>query len=309
MSILVVAPGQNMSPLINSLLKIDSNLDVEIWPEVKDRKRVQFAVSWQHPPNSLNLYPNLKAVTSFGAGVDHILNDKTIPEQIRVTRVVSKELKQHITQYLFTAVLNYRFHFPQYHKQNRNAVWKQFRPVKMDDSCIGILGLGELGRYSGEQFARAGYKISGWAKSEKNIEGIDTYAGIEQMDDFLASANILICLLPLTTETEGILDLELFKKLKKPAYLINVGRGEHLVEEDLIYALDTNLLAGACLDVFKKEPLPQNHPLWQRNNVFITPHIAGLVPPESSAALIVDNYKRLLSGQPLLYEVNRSKGY
>lgn len=143
-------------------------------------------------------------------------------------------------------------------------------------------------------------------KIKKEIEGVECFS---DLDDFLSKTNILVCLLPLTKETDGILDLDLFKKLKKPAYLINVARGSHLIEEDLIYGLDTGVLEGATLDVFEEEPLPANHLFWNRPKIMITPHIASITDPKEAAKVIVENYKRSLSGMELLYEVDREKGY
>lgn len=309
MSLLLIAPNQDMKPLKDSLLKEDPNLDVEIWPNVQSKERVTFAVCWNHPSNVLGSYPNLTAVSSYGAGVNHLLEDKSLPENVKICRIVTAGLQEHIAEYVLGTVLNYRFHFSQFGEQKRKGIWEVHRAVPKEDSVIGILGMGELGKAIGKKLAENGYKIRGWSRSEKDINYITSFAGEAQLDEFLAEVNILICVLPLTPETEGILNLEMFKKLQKPAYIINIGRGKHLVEEDLIYALDTEILDGACLDVFEKEPLPENHPFWNRKNIFITPHVAGYVLPEHSASVIIENYKRALSGQELLHEVDRDRGY
>lgn len=309
MSLLLIAPNQDMEPARQALLRIDPNLDIEIWPDVAHKERVTFAVSWNHPSMVLGNYPNLKAVSSFGAGVNHILEDKGLSAQTRVCRIVTDALQQHMADYILAAILYYRFNLARYIKQSSRAEWRQHPAIQNKNLTIGILGLGSLGRATAEHLARLGYKVRGWSKSLKNIQHVQCYSGKDQFEEFLDATNVLVCLLPLTSETEGILNLDVFKKMSHPAYLINVGRGRHLVDEDLIYALDYGMLAGACLDAFEPEPLPANHPFWNREKILLTPHIAGLVHPEESAPVIVENYKRALSGQELLYEVSRERGY
>jgi len=170
------------------------------------------------------------------------------------------------------------------------------------------MGLGELGRDTAERLQMNGFNVNGWSKSKKEIDGVRSYSE-DELNEFISATNILVCMLPLTNQTKEILDLKLFKMMKQPAFLINVARGEHLVEEDLIYALDTGLISRAVLDVFCKEPLPDSHPFWSREKITITPHIASLTNPKEVAELLVENYKRLLSGMELLYEVDREKGY
>lgn len=309
MSLLLIAPNQDMEPAREALLRIDPNLDVEIWPNVTHKERVTFAVSWNHPSMVLGNYPNLKAVSSFGAGVNHILEDKGLPQGTRVCRIVTDALQQHMADYILAAILHYRFNLARYIKQSTRAEWRQHQAIQSSSLSVGILGLGSLGRATAEHLARLGYSVRGWSRSRKDIQHVHCFSGKAQLDEFLNAINVLVCLLPLTSETEGILNLNVFKKLSHPAYLINVGRGRHLVDEDLIYALDAGILAGACLDAFEPEPLPENHPFWNREKILLTPHVAGLVHPEKSAPVIVENYKRALSGQELLYEVSRERGY
>lgn len=308
MSLLLIAKNRDMKPWKEALLVEDPNLDVEIWPKVQSKERVTFAVSWNHPEKVLGNYPNLKVVTSLGAGADHLLKDESIPEVVQLARVMIPSLKNQMTEYVLNAIQNYRFHTAQYVDQKREAFWSKHDPISKEDCTIGILGLGEMGAAVANLLMINGCKVNGWSKSKKKIEGISCF-GEDKLDDFLSETNILVCLLPLTKETSGILELDLFKKLKQPAYLINVARGAHLVEEDLIYALDTGALIGACLDVFEEEPLPKNHLFWNRPKIMITPHVASITDPKEAAKQIVENYKRSLSGMELLNEVNREKGY
>lgn len=308
MSLLLIAKNRDMAPWKEALLAVDPNLDVEIWPRVENRERVTFAVSWRHPENILGSYPNLKVVSSLGAGVDHILKDPSLPKHVAVTRLVTPSLKEQIADYVLTAIQDYRHHIPRYVDQKREGYWSPHTSIPKKACNVGIMGLGEMGKAICALLMDNGYSVAGWARSKKEIKGMTCFNESE-LDAFLAQINILVCALPLTPATTGILNLELFKKLRKPAFLINVARGAHLVEEDLIYALDTGTLDGAQLDVFEEEPLPNYHLFWNRPNIMITPHIASITNPEAAAPLIVENYKRSLSGMELLYEVQREKGY
>ncbi len=308
MSLLLIAPNRDMESLKEALLEQDPNLDVEIWPRVSNKDRVQFAVCWRHPKNVLDGYPNLKAVSSLGAGVNHLLQDDSLSEQVKLTRVVTPSLKKDLAEYVLNAVLNYRSHTYRYVDQKREGYWSAHDPVPRKYCTIGVMGLGEMGKAAVDLLLTNGYSVNGWSRSLKEIKGARIFAG-DELDAFLSETNILVCMLPLTDATRGILDLELFKKLKQPAYLINVGRGEHLVEEDLIYGIDTGALEGACLDVFEEEPLPSHHLFWNRPKIMITPHVGAITAPEEAAAQIVENYKRSLSGMELVNEVDREKGY
>ena len=308
MSLLLIAKNRDMNPWKEALLEVDPNLDIEVWPKVENKARVTFAVSWNHPEKVLDGYPNLKVVTSLGAGADHLLKDEAISESVKLARVMIPSLKSQMAEYVLNAIQNYRFHTSRYVDQKREGFWSAHTPIDKEDCTIGILGLGEMGSAVADWLLVNGFMVNGWSKSKKNIKGVQCF-GEDDLDDFLSQTNILVCLLPLTKETSGILELDLFKKLKQPAYLINAARGGHLVEEDLIYALDTRVLQGACLDVFQEEPLPGNHLFWNRPKIMITPHNASITDPKEAAKQIVENYKRSLSGMKLLNEVERVKGY
>lgn len=308
MSLLLIAKNRDMNALKEALLEEDPNLDVEVWPRVENKDRVTFAVSWNHPEKVLGNYPNLNVVTSLGAGVDHLFKDKTIANSVKLARVMIPSLKSQMSEYVVNAIQNYRFHISRYVDQKKEGYWSKHDPISKKDCVVGILGLGEIGTAVAVSLIANGYSVAGWAKSKKQIHAIQCFSESE-LDEFLSFTNILVCLLPLTQETSGILELELFKKLKQPSYLINVARGEHLVEEDLIYSLDTGTLTGACLDVFEEEPLPKNHLFWNRPKIMITPHVASITDPKEAVKQIVENYKRSLSGMELLNEVDRERGY
>lgn len=309
MSLLLIAPGREMQAWKEALLGVDDNLEVEIWPNVADKKRVQFAVCWNQPDHLLGDFPNLKAVSSLGAGADHLLNDPDLPEEAVICRVVAPTLIRQMQEYVLAALLAHQRNLLRYRSQQNRSEWRVHENMPAEELPVGVMGLGKIGQPVATFLERAGYPVSGWSASTKEIGGVDTYAGSGELEVFLSRTRVLVCLLPLTRETEGILDLELFRRLDRPAYLVNVARGEHLVEEDLIYALDKGWLDGACLDVFREEPLDDRHPFWNRESILITPHAASITPPGEGAKQIVDNYKRALSGMELKNRVNREKGY
>ena len=303
MSILLVSGKRNFSSLKKHIQSIDPNIDVEIWPAVSNPDRVQLAVAWNQPENVFSKFPNLKAITSLGAGADHLMYDATVPESVSISRMVLPSLKEQIADYILMSVLNIMRHSQTYYRQQVRAEWDEHSPLDKEELRIGIMGLGELGSASAVRLVQNGFQVSGWARSEKNLPSVRTYIS-SKLDTFLKEVNILVCLLPLSPETEGILNLETIKKLKQPAFIINAARGEHLVDEDLIYALDTDRIQHATLDVFSDEPLPETHPFWNRDKITITPHIAAITNEKEAAKLIVENYKRLLTGMDVLHKID-----
>ncbi|MCW9708606.1 2-hydroxyacid dehydrogenase [Fodinibius salsisoli] len=309
MSLLLVSPNRDMSSWKHAIKDVDPNIDIDTWPAIEDKEKVQFAVCWNHPSHLLDSFPNLKAVSSLGAGVDHLLSDESLPQSVDICRIVSPSLIQQMKEYVLGCVINIRRNFIHYIRQKDQQEWKVHHHANLAGLSIGIMGLGEIGRPVAQQLTEIGYDVSGWSRATKDIANVDCYAGPDQLSSFLEKTQLLICLLPLTKETEGILDLELFKQLKPNSWIINVARGEHLVDEDLIYALDSNILQGAWLDVFSQEPLPGKHAFWNRSNIMLTPHIASITQPDDAADQIVDNYKRALSGLELNHTVDRERGY
>ena len=309
MSLLLIAKNRDFNSLKGAILEEDPNIDVEVWPRVDKRERVNFAVCWNHPEKVLGNYPNLRAVSSLGAGINHLLDDESLSDEIPIARLITGSLQTQMADYVLNAITNYRLHTGRYFEQKRTGEWKQYSNIPKFSTPVGIMGLGEMGSSVATLMVQHGYKVNGWSHSKKDLNGVTSFAGTKSLNAFLQETKVLVNLLPLTDETEGILDLDLYKKLKKPGYLINVGRGTHLVEEDLIYAFDMNYLEGACLDVFEEEPLPKNHTFWNRKQIMVTPHVAAITPAEEAAKVIVENYKRAMSDMELMFEVDRGKGY
>lgn len=305
MSILLIPGKFNPDPWVKALQAQEPSLEIEVWPRVKHPEKVEFAIVWRYPQGELKYYPNLRAIQSLGAGVDHILQDQERPD-LPVARIVDPFLIRDMTQYIVMMVLHYARHMDFYLSAQKNAAWL---PQPQPDKRVGILGLGKLGTDTAEKLLSLGFTVNSWSRSHKKLYGVKSYAGQQQLDDFLSHSDILVCLLPLTEETKGILDLKLFKKLPAGSYLINVARGGHLVEQDLLMALEQGILAGACLDVFEVEPLSREHPFWSHPKIIITPHIASVTRPDTAAIQLLENYRRAISGRPLLNQVDIKRGY
>ncbi|NEQ46115.1 MAG: glyoxylate/hydroxypyruvate reductase A [Leptolyngbya sp. SIOISBB] len=309
MTLLIIAPDRDLSPWTIALQACEPELAVKIWPQVPVKEDVTFALCWRQPADIWQQLPNLRCISSLGAGVDHLLQDPSLPADIPIVRLVDPFLAQSMFEYICAATMGILRDFDVYQTQQSATCWHP-QNLSLSHHCtVGIMGLGQLGAYTAQRLAQMGFKVVGWARSQKQIEGIETYAGHAELVDFLKRSNILVCLLPLTEQTRNILDRSLLAKLPHQAYLINVARGEHLVDTDLLTAIDAGQLRGACLDVFRQEPLPSDHPFWLHPQIRVTPHCSSITNPVSVAPQIVENYRRSQTGQPLLNQVSRSRGY
>lgn len=308
MSILVVSPGRDPKVWVRELRLQLPDEEVHAWTEDLeiDKEKVDFAISWKHPFGIYKEYPNLKVIASMGAGVDHITGDPEIPEDIIVTRIVDEQLTVDMSAFVLALIMSYLKNISYHHC---NDTWEPKKYLRIEDVHVGILGLGTLGGGLAKVLRKNDFKVSGWSNSEKKMEGVSTFHGKDQLSEFLKNTNILVCLLPLTPETDSILNKDLFKKLPKGSYVINVARGEHLVEGDLLEMVKEGHLRGASLDVFRKEPLPEDHPFWKEPNIRITPHIASITDPRKVVPQVVENYRRLQEGEELKNVVPRDKGY
>ncbi len=284
------------------------DLDFRIWPEIGDPAEIDVALVWRPPPGELARYPNLKAILSLGAGVDGLIADPTLPD-VPIARMVDPSLTRTMAEYVLLAVLRHHRQFDLFERAQRARKWAFAFPPQAAQRRVGIMGLGELGGAAARTLARHGFTVAGWSRTPKAIKDVTSYAGRSELHPFLHRTDILVCMLPLTAETMGILDAETFAELAHGAYVINVARGGHLVEADLIAALDSGHLGGATLDVFRTEPLPPDHPFWDHPKILITPHIASYCQPATAADGVAENIRRALAGQPLLHQVNRKRGY
>ena len=309
MSIVLICNNKDPKPWATGLQKAFPDTSIEIYPEVKDPASVHFAVCWKPAPGVLDQFPALKLVQSLGAGVEHILQTHILSPPLRLTRIVDPGLANDMWEFVLAITLDRLKGLRQYLLQQQQQLWQQRTYQTFANTHIGILGLGQIGSLVAQRFAQLGFSVSGWSRSPKNLPGVKTYVGESGFNSCLAESDILINILPLTSSTTGILNSSSLRKLPHEAYLINVGRGAHLVDQDLLDLLDQDHLGGAFLDVFQQEPLPKAHPFWSHPKVSITPHIASLTNVETAMEQIIDNYRRLQSGAPLLHEVKLNKGY
>jgi glyoxylate/hydroxypyruvate reductase A len=291
--------------------------ELRLWPDRRgDPADVAYACVWYAPRGALAGLSNLKAVFSLGAGVDHILNDPTLPD-VPVVRIVDPDLTMRMTEYVVLHVLLHHRRQRLYDAQQRARHWYEHAQPPASAVAVGVMGLGVLGSAAVQALAGLGFRTAGWsrtAKDTKTLPGIETFHGQDELDAFLARTEILVCLLPATPVTLGILRLKLLRKLKRDgaaggAYLINAGRGALQVDADILTALDDGTLAGASLDVFPTEPLPVESPFWTHPKVTITPHNAAASDPDALVANILRQIERLEAGQRLEHVIDRSAGY
>jgi glyoxylate/hydroxypyruvate reductase A len=306
MSLAIICPAKNPEAWIRVMEELAPTIRIQVYPDISDPEEVEFALVWQHPVGILSSFPNLKLISSMGAGVDHILTDASIPAHLPIVRIVDDKLTWSMTNYVVMGVLNFHRRISHFRKNQIRKIWDMTEPEV--DVKVGVMGVGALGGDVLQKLSYMGFPVVGFGFSEKNNFHFPYYSK-QNLPEFLAQVNVLVCLLPLTPETENILDLDFFEQCKPGTFLINAARGKHLVEEDLLEALDKGFISGAMLDVYRKEPLPESHPFWEDERIVLTPHIASVTNPKAAAPQVIENINLIKSGKPLINEVNRTKGY
>jgi glyoxylate/hydroxypyruvate reductase A len=275
-----------------------------------DAGDIHYVVSFRPPIGLLKTFPHLEAVFSLGAGVDGFMADPDFPNHVPLVRFVHRTLSREMAQYIVMHVLMFHRQQRLFQAAQAERKWRQVPPPrKTEDTRVGILGLGEIGTMAAERLRDLDFKLSGWSRTPKDVTGVKSFAGNGELEAFLGQSDILVCVLPLTKDTRHVLSAKTFKMLPAGAYVINVARGGHLKEDDLIAAIDSGHLAGAALDVFETEPLPETSPLWTHPKVLITPHIAALSDPQAMAQVAIDGIARLENGRPLVNVVDLKRGY
>ena len=264
--------------------------------------------AWFPDLEKVQKLPKLGLIHSIAAGVEHLNLNAVRPDQA-VCRVLDPHHQKGMFDYLLWGVLYFQRYFDRMIQQQNQQLWKQYRQSYSHHIQIGIMGLGHMGGYVAERFAEMGYQVSGWSNSPKDINQVKSYVGQEQLSELLAQSQILINLLPLTEENTGILSAELFQQLPEQSALIHVGRGQHLIKQDLLDALDSGHLRGAIVDVFEQEPLPADHQFWQHEKIVVTPHVASHAPMSVVVEQILENDRRLNQGLDLCHQVDVNKGY
>ncbi|MCC7045424.1 MAG: glyoxylate/hydroxypyruvate reductase A [Alphaproteobacteria bacterium] len=290
------------------MTRLMPDLELRVYPNFGKADDIDVAMVWRPPAEGLGQFKNLKAILSLGAGVDQLDLSK-LPASVPVARLVDDVLTTAMAEYCLLAALRYHRRFDVYERNARLKKWEYHIPRPAAQRTVGVLGLGVLGAATAEKLKLNGFKVVGWSRAPKSIAGVESFAGPDGLHKMAAKAEIVVNLLPLTPETRGILNKKLFDAMPQGSYLINVGRGGHLTEDDLLPALQSGRLAGATLDVFQKEPLAAEHAFWNQPGILITPHVASTGGAETAAPQVVENIRRARAGKTLLNQVDKAKGY
>jgi glyoxylate/hydroxypyruvate reductase len=310
MAILLSTKAHTMQDWKAALLAVDPSLEIRLFPDAGDPAEIKAAVVWTaHDMMELRRYPNLKLIVSMGAGVDHLLRAPGPPPGIPVARLKDVLLTSAMAEWVLLNVLRFHRQDPEYRALQQRKEWLELSAPSTSERRIGILGIGELGSASARVLTALGFPVMGWSRSAKTLPGVQTFHGTDGLMAMAAKTDILICLLPLTPETRGVLNTKLLSALPRGAYVINGARGGHMVAEDMLAALDSGHIAGAALDVFEPEPLPPESPFWSHPKVFLTPHAASITIPSSVAPQVVENIHNMRNGRPLINLVDFSLGY
>ena len=282
---------------------------LHVWPDVPDPAIVDSALAWQPPPDFAARLPALRLLCNLGMGVDYLMEQCALPPDIAIARLVDPNMVEQMAEYAIYGALHFHRLMPAYEALQRERRWDELPLPHTAERRIGVLGMGTIGVDIARKLAALGFPVAGWTATRRSEPGVESFAGDAERAAFLARTDILVCVLPLTPKTRGILDAKAFATLPKGAYVINIARGAHVVESDLLAALDAGQIAGAMLDVVAQEPLLADDPLWSHPRVKITPHIAGLTNPFTAAAQIGENIRRLRAGEPILNRVDARRGY
>lgn len=315
MALLIAAPDRDCAALVAEARHRAPDLDLRLWPDLGHRTDIDFAVLWKHPPGLLGMLPGLRAVSSLGAGIEHLLDDPDLPEELPVGRLSGPRLAADMAAWLVARVIAHWRDFDRFRTLQRRQRWEPWAPSR--PPRVGLLGTGRMGRAAARAFKALEIPVTGYRLGrDRAVEAdaplltdCEVVTGRAALLELAGQVDYLICLLPLTKATRGLLDSDLFGAMRRGSVLINVGRGAHLDEAALIAALERERPAAALLDVFDDEPLPPGHAFWGHPRISITPHCAALTSDSEAAALLVKSYRRVRSGRPPLGPVDRRAGY
>ena len=309
MALLLIEPQRDADDWRREMETLVPGIDFRIWPNVGRVEDVAMVMTWKASAGELQRYPNLGCICVLGQGVDRLLHGSELPAGVPIVRLVDDGMARQMSAYVLAAVLRHHCGMADYERLQRARRWRDLDVPDPAERRVGILGLGALGGDLADKLKALGFRVAGWSRTPKDIDGVETSAGRDALEPFLGGCDIVVCLLPLTAETRDILDARAFRAMKRGAYLVNSARGHLVVEDDLRAALEAGRLSGACLDVFRAEPLPREHPLWRHPRVTVTPHVAALTLAPSAAPQVAENYRRVRDGRPLINLVDRARGY
>jgi glyoxylate/hydroxypyruvate reductase len=313
-SVLIAITGWDPKPWRARMEALLPSHEIVMLDEPFDRASVRYALSWRHPPGALKDLPNLRVILSLGAGVDHLFADPALPDK-PIVRVVDPDLTNRMSEWVVMHALVHLRQLRRYERQQSERVWADDdQQPKASDIQIGMLGLGVMGKDAVAKLKALGFKVAGWSASPKSLPDVICLSGADGLKRMLAQTDMLVVLLPLTEATRGIINASLLSQLKRDSPLggpivINAGRGGLQFEADILAALDSGALKGASLDVFEREPLPQDSRLWSHPAVYVSPHNAAISSPKAIAALVARQIEAHERGEPLAHVVDRTRGY
>jgi len=284
-------------------------LDVRFWPEVGNRAEIDVIACGSLPAGEFKTFPNLKLIISLLAGPDLLLQDPAVPKDVPIVRAGDPNGDTMMNEVTLLHVLRHHRHMPAYAAAQQRAEWINLPRLPARDRKVGVMGLGVIGLAAANTLKSIGFQVAGWVRTARKIDGIDVFVGHDQFDAFLRRSEILVNLLPLTRETENVLNAAAFAQLPEGAAVINLGRGGHIVDADLIAALDSGHLAAATLDVFRVEPLPKDDPFWKHPKITVMPHASRRIEAKPMVPRIADAIRRLHGARPLENIVDRARGY
>ena len=284
-------------------------LEFRVWPDAGDLAQIDFALVWKPARGLLASLPNLKAILSLGAGVDHIFADPDLPAGVPISRVVNDNMALRMREWVLLQVLSHHRRQREYNQLQRARVWRDLDQPHAGERRVGVMGLGELGGDAARHLAAIGFDVRGWSRSPRDVPGVRTFHGRDGLTAFLAETDILVSVLPLTPQTTNMINADFLSRLPRGASVINAGRGQQVVEADLIAALDSGHVSEATLDVFRTEPLPVTDPLWIHPRVTVTPHVAALTDPRALVRQVVDDIRRVERGESVTNQVDPERGY
>jgi len=313
MKLQLYVPDGRYQPWIDAFAACLPEAECLTWVDSR-AAQADYAVVWRPPPEMLRGRTDLKAIFNLGAGVDGILrlrddDPDALPAGVPVVRLDDAGMAAQMAEYVTYAVLRGFRQFDRYDTQQRDGNWKFIKPHRRADFHIGVMGIGTLGTHIAKTLAAFGFPVRGWSRTPRDIDGVTGFHGAAGLERFLDGLRVLVNVLPLTSQTENIVNARLLGQLADGAYFINVARGSHVVEEDLLAAVQSGQLAGATLDVFRTEPLPADHPFWSEPRITITPHISALTLRDDSVAQIAGKIRALQAGQPIAGVVDLDRGY
>lgn len=310
MHILLHRADGDTAPWIADFAELLPEAEVVVWRDGAKARPCDYAVVWSPPQAILRELSEVKAVFNTGAGVDGLLKfGDALPHHVPLVRLDDAGMGVQMAEYVTHAVLRYFRRFDEYEAQARAGQWRPLPNHRREDFPVGVLGMGVLGARVLQALAPFGFPLRGWSRGRKEMAGVDCFSGADGLDAFLRGCRVLVCMLPLTPDTANLLDRARLSSLLPSSYLINVARGAHVAEPDLLTLIKSGHIAGATLDVFRNEPLPLQHPFWQEPRITLTPHIAAATLRRESIEQIAAKIRRLEAGQPVAGVVNRQQGY